>query len=186
MSPAIGFRVWRIDEMLTGPRLASPHRYAAWLPGLPLKAECKDESGARTLANPHRKQPGVGPPVEGCTCGIYAYHEAEEMVEALTSWQVGGAVIAWGRITIHQEGFRAEFARPLALCYQQTLVAGSTAKSLARLADLYRLPVIDASHIAVFAAEFGESYLPAAEPSDRWTARLGTSVRRVFGTWFRG
>jgi hypothetical protein len=186
MSPAIGFRVWRIDEMLTGPRLASPHRHAAWLPGVPLKAECKDESGALALAHPHRKQPGVSPPIEGCTCGIYAYHEADDMVDALTSRLVGGAVVAWGRITIHQEGFRAEFARPLALCYQQMLVAGSTALSLARVADVYRLPMIDAGHIAVFAAEFGESYLPLAEPSDDWTARLGTSVRRVFGTWFRG
>ena len=186
MSPAIGFRVWRIDEMLTGPRLASPHRYAAWLPGLPLKAECKDESGGRALANPHRKQPGVAPPLEVCTCGIYAYHEADGMVEALTWRLVGGAVLAWGRITIHQEGFRAEFARPLALCYQQTLIAGSPAIPLARLADVYGLPVIDASHIGVFAAEFGESYRPAAEPSDDWTARLGTSVRRVFGSWLRG
>ena len=186
MSPAIGFRVWRIDEMLTGPRLASPHRYAAWLPGLPLKAECKDESGGRALANPHRKQPGVAPPLEGCTCGIYAYHEADGMVEALTSRLVGGAVLAWGRITIHQEGFRAEFARPLALCYQKTLIAGSTAIPLARLADVYGLPVIEASRIGVFAAEFGESYLPPDEPSDDWTTRLGTSVRRVFGSWLRG
>src|SRR5207245_4054632 len=75
MSPAIGFRVWRIDEMLTEPRLASPHRFAAWLPGVPLKAECKGESGPRALANPHQKQPGVAPPVESCTCGIYAYHD---------------------------------------------------------------------------------------------------------------
>ena len=186
MSPAIGFRVWRIDEMLTGPRLASPHRYAVWLPGVALKAECQDDWGAPALANPHRKQPGLTPPIEGCTCGIYAYHEANQMVEAITSRLVGGAVLAWGRLTIHQEGFRAEFARPLALCYDQMLIAGPTASPLARLAGVYGLPVIDASHIGVLAAEFGESYLPAAEPSDDWTARLGTSVRRVFGSWLRG
>jgi hypothetical protein len=182
MSPAIGFRVWRIDEMLTGPRLSSPHRYAAWLPGLPLKAECQDESGARALPNPHRKQPGVAPPLEGCTCGIYAYHEADDMVKALTSGLIGGAVLAWGRLTIHQEGFRTEFARPFALCYPPMFRPDSAASSLARLAHAYRLPVLDASHIAVFAAEFGESYRPAAEPSVDWTARLRTSVRRVFGS----
>jgi len=66
------------------------------------------------------------------------------------------------------------------------LIAGPTASPLARLAGVYGLPVIDASHIGVLAAEFGESYLPAAEPSDDWTARLGTSVRRVFGSWLRG
>jgi len=182
MSPAIGFRVWRIDDMLTGPRLASPHRYAAWVPGLPLKSECQDESGARALANPHRKQPGVAPPLEGCTCGIYAYHDADDMVAALTSRLVGGAVLAWGRLTIHQQGFRTEFARPLALCYPPMFLPDS----LARLAHVYGLPVLDASHIAVFATEFGESYRPAAEPSDDWTRRMATSVRRVLGAWFRG
>jgi len=186
MSPAIGFRVWRIDEMLTGPRLASPHRYAVWLPGVALKAECKNESGALALANPHRKQPGPTPPIEGCTCGIYAYHEADEMVDAINSGLVGGAVLAWGRLTIHQEGFRGEFARPLALCYAPMFLAGSTASSLARLAHVYSLPVLDSSHLALFATEFGESYRPAAEQSDDWTGRLATSVRRVLGTWFRG
>ena len=186
MSPAIGFRVWRIDEMLTGPRLASPHRYAVWLPGVALKAECQDESGAPAVAKPHRKQPELTPPIEDCMCGIYAYHEANQMIEAITSRLVGGAVLAWGRLTIHQEGFRSEFARPLALCYPPTFLPGSVASSLARLANVYSLPVLDASHIAVFAAEFGESYRPAAKPSDDWTERLATSVRRVLGTWFRG
>jgi len=186
MSPAIGFRVWRIDEMLTGLRLASPHRYVAWRPGLPLKAECQDESVAPALAHPHRKQPGVTPPIEGCTCGIYAYHEPGQMVEAITTRLVGGAVVAWGRLTIHEEGFRAEFARPLALCYPPRFLAASTASALARLAHVYSLPVLDASHIALFAAEFGESYRPETEPSDAWTARLGTSVRRVLGSWLRG
>ena len=185
MTPAIGFRVWRIDEMLTEPRLASPHRFAAWLPGAPLKAECKGELGPRALANPHQKQPGVAPPVETCTCGIYAYHDKDEMLEAITSRLVGGVILAWGRLTIHQEGFRAEFARPLALCYPQLFVR-SMAGSVTRVADVYRLPVLDASHIAVFAAEFGDTYRPPPEPSVDWTARVATSVRRVFGEWFGG
>ena len=108
------------------------------------------------------------------------------MVDAINSGLVGGAVLAWGRLTIHQEGFRGEFARPLALCYAPMFLAGSTASSLARLAHVYSLPVLDSSHLAVFATEFGESYRPAAEPSDDWTRRMATSVRRVLGAWFRG
>jgi hypothetical protein len=185
VSPAIGFRVWRIDEQLTGPRLTSPNRYTTWLPDAPVRARCIDESGAPILTKAHRKEPQVAPPIEGCTCGIYAYHEPVQMVSSITSHLVGGAILAWGRLTIHPEGFRAEFARPLALCYPHMFLAGSTAVQLARLADRYRLPVLDVSHVDVFAAEFGERYSPEAEPSAGWTVRVATSLRRVLGGWFR-
>ena len=180
MNPAIGYRVWRIDEWLSGPRLASPNRYTPWVPGVPLMAECLDESSPQGITKAHRQQPEVAPPLEGCSCGIYAYHDVQRMRGALNSELVGGAVLCWGRITIHPEGIRAQFARPLVLCFPEISMFESTPGSLIRLGASYGLPLLEASHIEVFAREFGESYEPAPDPSTAWSARVRKSVREFF------
>lgn len=185
MSPAVGFRFWRIDERPTGPQLASPYRTALWLPGLPLEAKCKETYPHRELPMAHQQEAGAAPPVHGCSCGVYAYHQADQMIDAIASGIVGGAVLCWGRITIHAEGLRAQFARPLALCYPPKFLGCSRADAvLVRLATAYRLPLLDTDHIEVFAAEFGESFQPESEPSGG--RRLSRSVRRLFGRWFGG
>ena len=186
MTPAIGFRVWRIGETLTGPRLVSPNRNSLWLPGIRLEAECWTEAVGGEhgrLAKAHRNQPELRPPVQACTCGIYAYHSTEDMANALQTRFIGGAVLCWGRITIHREGIRAQFARPLALSSADSF-SPSTDDYLAELAAGYGVPLLDLSHLELYAREFGERYEPVADPPTAWGRQLTRSMRDAFARWF--
>lgn len=187
MSPAVAFRVWRVEELLTGPQLTSPYREDLWSPGLALEARCKESSPRRELPVAHREEPAAPPPVQACSCGIYAYHQVGSMINDVASDLVGGAVLCWGRIVIHREGLRAQFARPLALCYPSRFLGGARARALLeRLASAYRLPVVDSHHVQVFAAEFGESFQPPTEAFEGDDGPPTRHVRRLFSHWFGG
>lgn len=63
---------------------------------------------------------GHSAPEATCECGLYAYHpwSAEGGSVATTAecdeYRVAGVVEAWGKVELHGEGFRAQFARPVA------------------------------------------------------------------------
>ena len=176
MTPAVGFRLWRIEEMLTGPRLASPYRHSVWVPHVALEAECREEAG-NGLPKAHRQASRMAP-LSDCSCGIYAYHEAERMLDGIADGLVGGAVLCWGRVVIHNEGLRAQFARPLALAATEPIFVETHDRNVRRLAAAYGVPLLTDSHLGLYAREFGESVKPPIEASSGWFERL--LVR-----WFR-
>jgi hypothetical protein len=67
-----------------------------------------------------RHPKGVRPPAPSCSCGLYAMHPPR-----LQSWlhlygsggdfRIAGIVEAWGRVHVHTAGFRAQYARPVAV-----------------------------------------------------------------------
>ena len=68
-----------------------------------------------------RHPAGAGTPAGNCTCGLYALHPLAALDSSFwrPNWiegslQVAGVVEAWGRVHVHTEGFRAQYARPLA------------------------------------------------------------------------
>jgi hypothetical protein len=73
----------------------------------------------------------------------------------------GGAVLCWGRVVIHPEGIRAQYARPLALCRPRDReVSLVVQRNLREVADAYAVPLIEADHLVAYAHEFGTSYRP--------------------------
>src|SRR5207247_11451926 len=99
--------------------IASPYCPAYWPRSERLEAVCRREPGEvmkRRVLQPHQQEPDCAPPVAGCGCGIYAYHDVETMLGSIHEHSVGGAVLCWGRVTIHPDGIRVLFARPIALC----------------------------------------------------------------------
>ena len=76
------------------------------------------------------------PPGKDCECGLRAYHPW--LVPPWYLWSgdkaankgryVTGVVEAWGRIELYPEGFRAAFARPVALVLPPALRADDTAR----------------------------------------------------------
>ncbi len=80
-----------------------------------LTAVCKGESHFRIKDDDLPE--GHECPSEQCTCGIYAFHEAEDAIEKYSagSWTVVGAGIFWGKIVVHTAGFRAQHCRIVAL-----------------------------------------------------------------------
>jgi hypothetical protein len=98
----LGWRFWEVcwtDQ--GGAVLTSPVRNDAWHPGAHL---------ARCASCPRSPQ-------LGCGCGLYAYGS---LGDALPNWptdcsRVLGLVRGWGKVVLHERGWRSELAQPLLL-----------------------------------------------------------------------
>ena len=168
LMPAIGYRTWRIERIHgeMGVWLVSPYCPAYWPRSERLEAVCRREPGEvmkRRVLQPHQQEPDCAPPVAGCGCGIYAYHDVEPMLGSIHEHSVGGAVLCWGRVTIHPEVIRVQFARPIALCLPVPSYPNCGVEPEAkRVADTYGVPLVEAGYLAAYASEFGDSYRPAS------------------------
>lgn len=177
MKQAVGYRFWRPEDGW----LVSPFCPTVWPQQTQLEALCRDELAnalQERRSKAHQREPTTTPPVASCTCGIYAYHDAASMLGPLHPPLIGGAVLCWGRITIHPEGIRAQFARPIALCLPEPWQNAEQAEPhLTRLAAGYGIPLLESSYLVSYAGEFGESYRPANAPAMGDT-RFGRAVRK--------
>jgi hypothetical protein len=77
---------------------------------------------------------------------------------------VGGAIMAWGLLIQHaQQGYRAEYVRPLALLDHSSLMidwAATWGDRLRIASERYGIPLLGWKHLIRFATEFG-SKLPS-------------------------
>jgi hypothetical protein len=179
VTPAIGYRLWYADfyDGLTRLRLQSLLAETLWPFRERLEAACERRLAAR--AHWRLRQLGVPrhlAPAVDCSCGAHAYHDLESMmlqVQRLGHFRplgdrrilVGGAVLSWGRLVIHPEGFRAQYARPLALCLVDPAALPGAAKQVDEVAAAYAVPALDVRYLTAHAREFGTSYKPDPVPS---------------------
>jgi integrase len=122
--PLYGLRTWRVMD---GERLAGPHLRTAWPEGGEwLRAGCEQPHDA---------------PAPGCDCGVHAWHPRLSSAKALLAgrFEVPGAVEAEGAVEIHEDGFRAERARPRAIF----LAPGRNSHQLRRIAERYRAELVE-------------------------------------------
>jgi hypothetical protein len=143
----VAFRSWR----LAGERLMSPFIPCRW-EGREMHAACYDanrrlQRGVGWLAEPHES------PHEACQCGIYAYHAPGPHSWFGEAYWCEGVVSAWGRIVVHDDGFRAEHARVEAVAVPASAAYGTAAvgDAAARLG----VPVIPHGELEAFAAGLG-------------------------------
>jgi hypothetical protein len=84
------------------------------------------------------------PPTKTCTCGIYALNKWEPShPKKLRPWQseaITGLIHGWGHIVIGSKGFRAQYAKPIALVSRPKSVK-FTAR-IEELAMVYGLEII--------------------------------------------
>jgi hypothetical protein len=139
IEPVIGFRNWRIvDGVLT-----SPYAGTAWHEPL-LCARCLD--GEHDAPHP------------GCDCGVSAYHGPQVRFSTVDFRGVSGIVTLWGRIEVHPDRMRAEFARVEALALysrwsarQRDAVTTAARRLGVDLVDLHEQEAAAASYGAVLA-----------------------------------
>ena len=178
MTPAIGYRLWYADvyDGLTRFRLQSLLAETLWPFRDRLEASCERRLAAR--AHWRLRQLGVPrhpAPAIDCSCGAHAYHDLEAMmlqVQRLGHFRplgdrrilVGGAVLSWGRLVIHPEGFRAQYARPLGICLVDP-TAPAAVEQVQRVAQAYAVPALEVRYLVAHAREFGTSYKPEPAPS---------------------
>lgn len=120
----VGFRAWWLE----GGRLRALNG-TPWQNGGPTTAECFAQGRAGPESGTAQAH---AVPAPGCTCGLYALHEPEERHGGSDQMAfVLGAVVGWGRIEIHIDGFRAEHALPVALCQTKAMGPAAYEKALA-------------------------------------------------------
>jgi hypothetical protein len=87
-------------------------------------------------------------PAAACSCGIYAFHPWSRAFEpgAVSGrevgdgvWTVWGEVEAWGEMEVYEDGFRAEYARPVAV-YIPSLLAESVRMRIQEVARAHGIP----------------------------------------------
>jgi hypothetical protein len=112
--PLVGYREWSIrTEDHARPRLLSLFHPATWPHDGPISAICM-----RPVTWPYPPvQPMHGTvPDESCQCGIYAFRRPVfESLNGASGPKVRGVVLGWGRYILGSLGWRAQFARLIAL-----------------------------------------------------------------------
>jgi hypothetical protein len=129
-TPLYGLRTWTVVGEGGAERLAGPHQGATWPGGGAwLGATCAQSSGHQ-------------PPTHGCGCGLHAWHPSRRSARRVLASrrEISGIAEARGAIEVHEEGFRAERARPYAL----VLAPGRNACLVRRLAEAYSAQVVEA------------------------------------------
>jgi hypothetical protein len=131
-----GLRAWAVVGEHGREGLVGAYEPAPWPPGRWLEATC-------TKGREH------SPPGHDCTCGIYAWHPRLRTARRVLAVRrtIGGIVEAEGAVEVHEEGFRAERARPYAL-----MVGRRNPALVRRLAERYDAELIDSTDPKVLVA----------------------------------
>jgi hypothetical protein len=128
-TPLYGLRTWTVVGESGAEGLAGPHQRAKWpAGGAWLEATCAQSSGHR-------------PPTHGCGCGVHVWHPSRRSARRVLAGrrEIPGIAEAHGAIEVHEDGFRAQRARPYAL----VLAPGRNARLVRRLAEAYSAQVVE-------------------------------------------
>jgi hypothetical protein len=93
-----------------------------------------------------------------CRCGYSAYYTLPEEPDLPAQEAVWGAVVAWGKIVECERGFRAQYARPVALLDRRSPLDRRKANRLALAAENYEIPILNRDELIAYAAWHGEVY----------------------------
>jgi hypothetical protein len=147
IEPIVGFRNWRlVDGVLTS--LFAP---VEWHEPL-LCARCIRAPETHDAPDPN------------CDCGVSAYHEPQLHFSTVDFRGVSGIVSLWGRVEVHEDRMRAEFARIEALAtYRRWSHRQRT--SVEALATQLGADIVDLDDQADAAARYGAALMPALIPA---------------------
>lgn len=148
----LGYRQWRLDGYRLQP--AVTFKGGHWQPG-PNTARCVREPPAGRPVGEHCT------PDPACECGLYALHYPPGQPSFGPT--VSGAVLAWGRIEVHAEGFRAEHAEPVVLAYDWRQPPEHL-EALRAFASEFYLPVVEHRELVAAAAGLGQVISPELRP----------------------
>jgi hypothetical protein len=96
-------------------------------------------------------------PQRACNCGFSAYYELPAEPDLPAPDAVWGAIAGWGRIVECERGFRAQYARPLALLQRANpLDYGEHGRRAANAADAYGIPLLEHAELVAYAGWYGE------------------------------
>ncbi len=95
-------------------------------------------------------------PGRECNCGYFAYYALPQEPDLPAPEAVWGAVVAWGRVIECEWGFRAQYARPLALLDHHNPLDHRNGRRQRLAADGYGIPLLDRDELIAYAGWHGE------------------------------
>ncbi len=95
-------------------------------------------------------------PNRDCTCGFAAYYELPAEPDMPAPEAVWGVIAAWGHVVECERGFRAQFARPLALLKQRYPDDPYERGRRLENADAYAIPLLERDDLIAYAGWHGE------------------------------
>jgi hypothetical protein len=107
-------------------------------------------------------------PDPNCGCGLYAMHTIDVALEHAAVWGVTwvlGAVLGWGALEVHDDGWRAQHACVVALAIQREVIepgAGVRRQSVRAVAERYRAELVPYPQDLPAVAESRGKPLPAS------------------------
>lgn len=157
--PVIGFRSWRIDN--DAPILRARMTDTAWNKDTPTKATC--------IPSQFRHMTDKAPldheaPNEYCSCGIYGWYDSTPLnLEEFRGLPPGdfndqmifGTIVVWGRIHFHEFGFKAEYAKPVALTDHNLLRSDGFKETLRQISREYEIPIMKDTKLASYTRRWG-------------------------------
>jgi hypothetical protein len=100
---------------------------------------------------------GHDAPQRDCNCGFSAYYELPAEPELPAPEAIWGAIAAWGLVIECERGFRAQFARPIALLDRHNPDDyGEGGRRPARAAEAYGIPLLEPAELVAYAGWYGE------------------------------
>jgi len=182
------YRAWTLD----GYRLRSANPAGGhWTAGVN-RAECRRSTYDRVVPMPtlwpapdlEEARPTHRAPDPRCRCGLYAWHDPAQLTGFVgqRAELVYGAVLAWGRVEVHADGLRAEYAEPVVLAYRDDQTYRHVRRVQAIGSEL-GLPVVELGDLEREASSFGElvpaelrpKRFPPFEVDPRWGVPLAAS-----------
>lgn len=186
------FRAWTLDGYrLRSANPAGGHwvagvnraecRRATYVPPSPLQTflAAPERDASAQHAGAHRA------PDHRCRCGLYAWHETGRLAGFPhgDAELVYGAVLAWGRVEVHLDGLRSEYAEPVLLGFSESQSYRHVRRVQAIGSEL-GLPVVELAELEDAARAFGQP-VPADlrphraapfEVDPRWAVPLASGV----------
>lgn len=160
----VGYRAWRVSskaELL--PIGAGDH---IWKGNEVIRAKCRYQESliSRVDSISELIQELHEPPDEHCECGLYFRHLPDGLHERMAGG-VWGVCLCWGKMCVHSEGFRSEYAQPLALANEENRFGKDVETDLVKtIAKINKLDLVAADEIHNYALEFGRAIPPELYP----------------------
>jgi hypothetical protein len=176
IEPVLGYRVWRVRDGLLHPWC----QHGPWPAGEAQPARCLS-TGTTHAA-----------PASGCHCGFHALHSLDAKlgsfsareyatsadgrhmgvfgrVQGWVGW-VAGAVVAWGRLEVHANSFRAEYAKPVAI------IRGPNQRMCDEVARRYSCALVPIENVEAVARRYGRGVPEVLRPLPENTQPAGSDA----------
>jgi len=179
--PIVGFRAWGISGVpirLTGVVYTS----GIWKPKEPTQAICMKMRGSK-FAHPYLQQASLVEPCDiapniVCNDGFFGFYTIDLLNKSGMPFThslkaVRGTFQAWGKIILHEHGFRAEYVEPIAIVHEtrETIIKwmpmaflssekkeeafNQRNERLNYLSRHYNIPVIPIEEIEGYSSQYG-------------------------------